>query len=101
MTAGVEHIDGLTFHGRKGALDNAFRYSVDYVLLDAEADVTTPFLFARNKGGLVSLHDDDHGGPAIAGRGASWVREVLAQANAPFAIGRIEILAARFPVPAR
>ena len=93
MTAGVEHIDGLTFHGRKGALDNAFRYSVDYVLLDAEADVTTPFLFARNRGGLVSLHDDDHGGPPKAGRGASWVREVLAQANAPFAIGRIEILA--------
>ena len=93
MTAGVEHIDGLTFHGRKGALDNAFRYSVDYVLLDAEADVRTPLLFARNRGGLVSLHDDDHGGPPKAGRGASWVREVLAQANAPFAIGRIEILA--------
>ncbi|MBT8413584.1 MAG: DUF1365 domain-containing protein, partial [Boseongicola sp.] len=41
----------------------------------------------------VSLHDDDHGGPPKAGRGASWVREVLAQAEAPFTIGRIELLA--------
>ncbi|NNJ67972.1 MAG: DUF1365 domain-containing protein [Boseongicola sp.] len=93
MTSRVEHIDGLTFHGRKGALENAFRYSVDYVLLDAEAELKTPFLFARNKRGMVSLHDDDHGGPPKAGRGASWVREILAQAEAPFTIGRIELLA--------
>ena len=93
MTSRVEHIDGQTFHGRKGALENAFRYSVDYVLLDAEADVKTPLLFARNRRGLVSLHDNDHGGAPRAGRGASWVREVLTQAEAPFAIGRIELLA--------
>lgn len=93
MTSRVEHIDGQTFHGRKGALENAFRYSVDYVLLDAEADVKTPLLFARNRRGLVSLHDNDHGGAPKAGRGASWVREVLTQAEAPYAIGRIELLA--------
>ncbi|SMX23109.1 DUF1365 domain-containing protein [Boseongicola aestuarii] len=93
MTSRVEHINGQTFHGRKGALENAFRYSVDYVLLDAEAVVKTPLLFARNRRGLVSLHDDDHGGAPKAGRGATWVREVLTQAEAPFAIGRIELLA--------
>ena len=93
MTQRVDHIDGQTFHGRKGALENAFRYSVDYVLLDAEAQLKTPILFARNKRGLVSLHDNDHGGAPKAGRGASWVREVLAQAEAPFPIGRIELLA--------
>ena len=93
MTKGVEHIDGLTFHGRKGALENAFRYSVDYVLLDAEADVKTPILFSRNRRGLVSLQDVDHGGLPKNGRGALWVRDVLREAEAPFAIGRIELLA--------
>ena len=28
MTGRVEHIRGQTFHGRKGALENAFRYGV-------------------------------------------------------------------------
>ena len=93
MTGRVEHIDGQTFHGRKGALDNAFRYSVDYVLLDAEAEVKTPFLFARNRSGLVSLQDVDHGGAPKEGRGPVWVRDVLADAKAPFEIGRIELLA--------
>ena len=37
MSAGVDHIRGVTYHGRKGAVENSFRYSVDYVVLDAEA----------------------------------------------------------------
>ncbi len=31
----VDYIEGWTWHGRKGDLENAFRYSVDYVLVDA------------------------------------------------------------------
>lgn len=93
MTSRVDHIDGQTFHGRKGALDNAFTYTVDYVLVDAEAQPRAPFLFSRNRGGLVSLHDRDHGGPPKAGRGAPWVREVLLEAEAPFEVARIELLA--------
>lgn len=94
MTAAVEHIDGLTFHGRRGDLENAFTYSIDYVLLDAEADVSGPMLFARNRGGLVSLKDRDHGGAPGVGKGATWVREVLAGAGIDgFTIGRIELLA--------
>ena len=55
----VEHLAGHTWHGRHGAIDNAFRYGVDYVLLDAEAaEVEAPALFRRNRGGLVSLHDE-------------------------------------------
>ncbi|MGQ0565311.1 MAG: DUF1365 domain-containing protein [Gemmobacter sp.] len=76
MTA-VEHIPGETFHGRKGAVANRFRYRVDYVLLDPE-DAQGPGLFRRNRAGLVSLHDSDHGGPRGQGRGVPWVREVLA-----------------------
>lgn len=75
----IEHIAGHTYHGRRGAVKNAFRYGIDYVLLDAEASLETPRLFARNAGAMMSLHDSDHGGAPKAGRGAAWVRDVLAQ----------------------
>jgi uncharacterized protein len=75
MTA-VQHIRGETFHGRKGAVANSFRYGVDYVLLDPDT-ATGPCLFSRNRANLVSLHDTDHGGAPKQGRGVQWVREVL------------------------
>lgn len=95
MSGCVDHIDGLTFHGRKGAVENAFRYTVDYVLLDAEEPApNAPALFSRNRGRLFALHDSDHGGAPKEGRGASWVREVLAAHGLDgFGIGRIELLA--------
>jgi len=75
----VDHIEGLTYHGRKGSVKNAFRYSVDYVLLDAEADVSGPRLFSRNGRNVAALHDSDHGGAPKNGRGAEWMRDVLEQ----------------------
>lgn len=95
MTNLVDHIDGLTFHGRKGAVENAFRYTVDYVLLDAEDPVPqAPALFSRNRGRLFALHDSDHGGAPKSGRGAKWVRDVLRDNGIDgFQIGRIELLA--------
>lgn len=90
--SGIDHIAGETFHGRRGGTRNAFRYGVDYVLLDAEAPVSGPRLFGRNRAGLTSLHDSDHGGPPRAGRGAAWVREVLA-AHGLDVPGRIDLLA--------
>lgn len=92
MTATVDHIAGQTFHGRKGVIGNAFRYSVDYVLLDAEAEVQTPRLFVRNGRGLTGLDDIDHGGAPKAGRGAIWVRDVL-QSNQIPGVAKIELLA--------
>lgn len=65
----VEHIAGETFHGRKGAVSNSFRYGVDYLLLDAEAPVRAPWLFARNRRNLISLWDADHGGAPGQGVG--------------------------------
>ena len=62
MTGRVDHIPGVTFHGRKGAVENAFRYGVDYVLIDAERDQVAPGLFRRNGRGVFALHDTDHGG---------------------------------------
>jgi DUF1365 family protein len=92
MSNTVDHIAGQTYHGRKGAVRNAFRYSIDYVLLDAEADVETPRLFVRNGRGLTALNDIDHGGAPKAGRGAAWVRDVLA-AHRVTGVDRIELLA--------
>ena len=88
----IDHITGHTWHGRKGAVENAFRYSIDYVMLDAEADVRTPRLFGRNRGGLASVQDADHGGAPGQGRGAAWVREVLAAHGLPVP-AQIELLA--------
>lgn len=88
----VEHIAGHTYHGRKGATKNAFRYSIDYVLCDAEAKVKTPYLFARNSAGLMSLQDADHGGAPRHGTGAAWVRSVLAEHHVSGVV-RIELLA--------
>ncbi|GAA5079945.1 DUF1365 domain-containing protein [Roseibacterium beibuensis] len=75
----VDHIAGETFHGRRGSVENAFKYGIDYVLLDAEeAKPRAPWLFGRNRAGFLSLQDKDHGGPVKDGRGAAWAREVLA-----------------------
>ena len=76
--ARVDHVDAVTFHGRTGAVANAFRYSIDYVLLDAEANIAGPRLFSRKRANLFALRDRDHGGPPGQGRGAPWAREVLA-----------------------
>jgi len=74
----VDHVRGQTYHARHGGPVNAFRYGVDYVLLeDAEAPVAGPWLFSRNRGNVASVQDRDHGGAPGRGRGAAWVREVL------------------------
>lgn len=88
----IEHIEGETFHGRRGAVKNAFRYSIDYVLLDVEAENRSPRMFSRQAANVMSLHDEDHGGPPKQGNGAAWVREVLARYNLELN-GRIELLA--------
>lgn len=77
MTTPVEHIDAVTWHGRKGSVQNAFRYTIDYILLDAEGRVDAPALFGRNRSAVMSLFDNNHGGPPGDGRGAIWARQVL------------------------
>jgi DUF1365 family protein len=76
------HLAGQTYHGRKGSVANAFRYGVDFVLLDADHD-TGPTFFSRNRANLAALHDTDHGGAPKHGRGAAWVRDVLTKHNLP------------------
>jgi DUF1365 family protein len=89
----VDHISGETWHGRKGEVKNAFTYSIDYVLVDAEDEAAAhPALFARNGRGVMSLLDRDHGGPPGQGRGAAWVRDVLREHGLDQP-GQIELLA--------
>ena len=83
MTRTLDHIDGQTFHSRKGAKKNAFRYAIDYVIFDAEHDARGPGLFSRNGKNLTGIRDIDHGGPVGEGRGAAWVRDVLRDHQLP------------------
>ena len=73
LTAWPEHVPAVTWHGRKGAVRHAFRYSVDYVLIDPEAR-SGPRLFSRNRMNLASVHDRDHGGAPGHGAGLAWAR---------------------------
>lgn len=77
MTARPELLAATSFHGRRGGIRNAFRYSVDYVLLDMESPAM-PVLLSRNRFNLFSVHDRQHGGPRGAGKGLPWAREVFA-----------------------
>ena len=88
----VQHIAGETYHGRRGGTKNAFRYSIDYVLLDAEGTPDRPALFGRNTRGLMSVQDVDHGGAPHHGTGAAWVRDVLVQ-HGLGVTGRVDLLA--------
>ena len=78
---------GTTWHKRMGNLSNAFRYKVDYVLLEPEQETQLPYLFSRNRGNVVSLHDRDHGGARQDGRGAVWARDILSREGAPEGCG--------------
>jgi DUF1365 family protein len=89
-----EHICGQTYHGRHGAIKNAFRYRVDYVLADPASGTTGPGLFSRNARNVVALHDVDHGGTRRQGRGVFWVKDVLIEHGFEnLAKGRILLLA--------
>lgn len=87
----VDHIAGQTFHGRKGTVQNRFRYSIDYVLLTPET-AKGPRLFSRNRANLMGIRDQDHGGAPAHGTGTAWVRQVLA-AHGLSVPARIDLLA--------
>jgi DUF1365 family protein len=95
MTCLLDHIQGETFHGRTGAVENAFKYSIDYVLIDPEAEESCkrPALFSRNARNLAALYDRDHGGAPGQGRGVDWVRDVLHIHGLDAADGQILLLA--------
>ena len=73
----VQHIAAQTYHGRRGATNNAFRYSIDYVMFDPERPADAPEWFAHNRRAVMSVQDRDHGGAPHEGEGASWARKIV------------------------
>lgn len=84
----MEHIQAQTFHARRGKLQNAFQYGVDYVLTDLED--ARPWLISRNRFNLWSLWDCRHGGARDNGQGVQWFRDVLADRG--FALDGAQLL---------
>ncbi len=86
-----EHLAGYTTHARRGGIKNAFRYSVDYVLIDPTSRVG-PALFSRDRWNLASVRDRNHGGAPKAGRGLPWAQQIFENAGLPCAGLRILLL---------
>lgn len=72
-----ELVRGHTFHKRLEGSGNAFRYAVDYVLIEPEREPPRTALFSRNRFNVAAIHDRDHGGERRNGKGSKWVRETL------------------------
>lgn len=87
----VQHIAAHTYHGRKGNIENAFRYSIDYILLDPEDRPATPLLFSLDRSNIVGWRTRDHGGDPKHGRAAKWLRECFDELAFPQP-DRIELL---------
>lgn len=69
---------GQTTHLRRGAVRHRLNSRVEMVLIDPESETSLPLPLRRNRFGILSIRDRDHGGPPGLGRGAAWAREVLA-----------------------
>lgn len=80
LVKGPLHLAGTTTHARRGAIQNAFRYGVDYVLIDPQS-TRGPLLFSRNRWNLASVMDRNHGGAPKKGRGLDWAKEVFEHAG--------------------
>lgn len=87
----MEHIQGHTFHARRGNLKNAFRYGVDFVLCDLEQS-QTPLVLSRNRFNLWSLWDYKHGGLRGRGSGLIWFRRILAERGFPLEGAKLLLL---------
>ena len=87
MNGWPEHISGITTHVRRGQITNAFRYGVDYVLIDPETQ-TGPALLSRNAPNIFAVHDKNHGGERKHGTGAkrAYDQFVRSGLDRPFSV---------------
>lgn len=76
----VLHMRTSVMHARRGNVKNAFRYGVDYLLLDPST-ARGPAFFSRNRFNLFAVHEHDHGGQRGAGEGARWAWDRLAESG--------------------
>ncbi|TYO90450.1 DUF1365 domain-containing protein [Oceanicella actignis] len=68
---------GATTHLRRGSARHRLTHRAEMVLIDPESPTPPPFPLRRNRFGLLSVSDRDHGGPPGRGRGAAWARQTL------------------------
>lgn len=87
----IDHIQGRTFHARRGSVKNAFGYGVDFVLVDLPLS-RTPRLLSANRFNLWHLDDRNHGGERGDGRGVEWFRDILAARGFPSDGARLVLL---------
>ena len=87
----AEHIQAVTTHARRGALKNAFRYNVDFILTPPE--MKGPLLLSRNRFNLWSLKDRHHGGARRQGLGPEWFRALLRDKGFPVEDAKLLLLA--------
>lgn len=87
----IDHIAGQTTHARRGRLKHAFRYGVDFVLVDLPID-GAPHLLSYNRFNLWHVSDRHHGGPRGNGRGVEWFREILRARGFPLEGARLLLL---------
>jgi len=63
----IKWVRSSSYHARRGATQNSFRYNVDYVLVPVHEPIRIKSAFLKhNKFGLYSFHDKDHG-PIVKG----------------------------------
>lgn len=82
MNLAPQHISGTTVHSRLGSVSHAFRYGVDYMLIDPQS-AEHPALFSRNRFNLTAIHDRHHGGKRGEGKGVAWAQKVFAEHGLP------------------
>lgn len=79
----LDHIQAETMHARRGGLKNAFKYGVDFVVVDLDTPGKLPAVLSRNGFNLWSLWDHRHGGTRDHGSGLEWFRDVLLKRGFP------------------
>ena len=73
----VKIINGQTWHGRRGKVENDFKYSVDYLLFDPDRLDEAPWLLSKKGGWFYGINEFDYGGLNDHGNPKKWVTDVL------------------------
>ena len=73
----IKIISGQTWHGRRGRVENDFKYSIDYLLFDPEKLEMSPWLLSKKGGFFYGINPLDYGGLNDLGAPKKWVLEVL------------------------
>ena len=73
----VKIINGQTWHGRRGKVENDFKYSIDYLLFDPDSLNEAPWLLSKKGGWFYGINQDDYGGLNDLGNPKKWVNKIL------------------------